>query len=112
MTPHQHISAQRQMITKAALRDCGCSPVTAEAILAAASHPDTAAQVIQLNLDHARTTADQAALLGAMAFIRGLDKATTMAQLAHWAEQHQIDLYSDRKGGIQIRTSPSRAVAG
>jgi len=70
MTPHQHIATAKAIITRASLRQQGCGPAAIEALLIAAAHPDTAAEVIQLNLAFAKTIADRAALLGALALLR------------------------------------------
>jgi len=70
MTPHQHIATAKAIITRASLREQGCGPATIEALMIAAANPDTGAEVIKLNLDYARTVADKAALLGALALLR------------------------------------------
>jgi acyl-coenzyme A synthetase/AMP-(fatty) acid ligase len=70
MTPTDHIKIQKARISRAELEQQGCSPAVAEAILIAAAHPDTGRQVLHMNLEYARSVADKAALLGALAFLR------------------------------------------
>jgi len=111
MTPRQHIDQHHSILSRASLRDCGCSPAVITAILAAAQNPQQSREHLHHRLAASRTTADHAALLGAMAVLRSIKDQTLLVAVGDWAASQGLALQSDRRGHLRLVSRTRSVVA-